>query len=122
MSGSSDSTQPERLAHHLRTDPVLADAEVLKSTAEDVWRKARALHDLIESWARPRTARPMGEDDQWCMSCLRVGMMSPAARAQLCEWCRRWRYLHGDLPATDLLDRRRRGERITQRVTRSTTR
>ncbi len=95
----------------------LADTDKLvKRIAADVTFVDR----LFEKWATKTGPRGLGDlEDLWCVSCHRDHKHCEPVSDRykgLCRWCGSYKGEYGHLPPLALLERRHRGERITQQM------
>ena len=76
------------------------------------------LHSTVITWAytptaptRPSNPHLLADDptDQWCRSCLRIGVRSPRYRGDLDRWCYTFNAQEGFLPPPELLEKHERG-------------
>jgi hypothetical protein len=110
---------PIRDEHHELT---VAALEHLARATRHLERLAGLMTGIDRLVGSARVAEVPG-----CSSCRRAGLFSPTFRGDLCQWCYGFvndRDANPDrrLPSVALLDRRARGERITNRTISETSR
>ena len=76
---------------------------------------------LIDAWLAKleQAGQPRDDADAWCENHLRHGVTEPrdhANRRRTCQWCYSVQREYGELPTKALIDRKARGERLSEQA------
>jgi hypothetical protein len=109
------STEAAAIAHLRRTDD---EHHRLTWAAWFALEEILAAAQLVHGWLSSLEAAgtPVPDDDAWCENHLRHGATEPrdhASRRRTCRWCYEVQRAYGALPNKALIERRARGERMT---------
>ena len=133
--GGNGSSRTETLAlRDVSHDTALADRAAVDKLVRRIAADTAVLSAITDRWgwqqagevdhsAAPRYAGQVPTTDvRWCVSCARVQHAETTWRGDLCRWCDDFKRVEGQVPPTDLLDARHRGQRITAAMVRESLR